>query len=238
MRLDKFLSNLKYGSRNDIKKLCKAGLIKVNDNPIKDSSMDIDPLTDRIFFMNEAVVYHEQLVLMMYKPKGYVSANKDALHKTVFDLLPDAYKRHDLSIAGRLDIDTEGLLILTNDGQLIHSIIHPKKDVYKTYYVETDAIITNIEDLLKPMSLLDGNQTPYDVHLPRILSVEGHKATIQIKEGKFHQVKNMFSHIGYEVTYLKRTAIHELVLDPNLEPGEVKVLNEVEIDKLHNVRYR
>ena len=232
MRLDKFLSQLKYGSRNEIKKACKEGVVKVNDAVIKDASHIIDPMKDVVYYNDQPVRYFKQLVLMLNKPKGVVSANHDPIHKTVIDLLPDDYQRYDLAIAGRLDIDTEGLLILTNDGSLVHNIIHPKKALYKTYLVQTDKQISNIDDLLKPMTLFDGNQKPYEVLKPKIVDVNNNQAIIQIQEGKFHQVKRMFKKIGYEVIYLKRIAIHNLELDESLALGEVKKLTEEDIYKL------
>jgi len=232
MRIDKLLSDLKYGTRKEIKAFIKQGLVLVNDTVINDASLHVDPNKDHIIFDQEHVVYKEQLVLMMHKPSGYLSANYDLHDQTVFDLLEASYKRYDLNIAGRLDKDAEGLLILTNDGSLIHQIIHPKKEIYKTYEVITKAPIDNIEDLLKPMTLLDGNNQPYRVSKPILINTNSNHAVIKISEGKFHQVKRMFNAIGHEVIKLKRLAINELELDETLEEGSVRELNQQEIELL------
>lgn len=221
MRIDKLLSNLKYGSRNDIKKEIKKGNVKINDVITKEAKFDVDPVNDIILYNGELVYYRKTITLMMNKPKGYVSANKDNLHKTVFELLDQPYNRYDLNIAGRLDIDTEGLLILTNDGEYLHNIISPRKNVFKKYYVEVDQAV-DFSKLCKPMTIKDGKGNDYTPLPPEVEQVNDKSLYLSIKEGKFHQVKRMCEQIGTNVVYLKRVSIGEIVLDKTLELGEYK----------------
>ncbi len=222
MRLDKLLSNLKYGSRNDIKKLCKKGLITVNDSVVKDSGINVLP-TDIIMIDGEEVFYKENITLMLNKPKGYICANKDGMHKTVLELIKEPYSRYDLNIAGRLDIDTEGLIILTTDGNLLHNIISPNKDVYKKYYVEYEGILE--EGILENgIEILDGNNNPYLTKEAKVEYLNAGRINLWIKEGKFHQVKRMLEYCGCKVTYLKRLEIGEYKLDEKLGLGEYKII--------------
>ncbi len=234
MRLDKLLSNYKYGTRTAVKKLIKSGKVTVNNAVVKDNAMHINPEIDCVTIAGEVLNYKKQIVFMMNKPKGVVSTRKDPYYKSVFDLLSQSDQRFDLSIAGRLDVDTEGLLLLTNDGALLHEIITPNKMVEKVYYVETKQVIDNIEALLKPMTLLDGNDTPYTPRKPKIITSDKNTAVIAICEGKYHQVKRMFAAINHEVVYLKRIAINKLTLDENLALGAYKILSEDEIQALIN----
>ncbi len=225
MRIDKLLSNLKYCSRKEAKKLAKDGFISLNGEMIKDVSMHINPHKDTLKIGYETITYYETLTLMMNKRKGVVSANKDDLHPTIFDDLPLDYQRYDLKVAGRLDKDTEGLMILSTDGKLIHDIISPSKEVYKTYEVFTSTIVHNIKDLENPMEIEDGKGQLYTPSKPIIVMQENQKSVIKIKEGKFHQVKRMFEFIGHDVIALKRLAIGDLLLDETLKPGMVTVLS-------------
>ncbi len=234
MRLDKFLSQMNYGSRRDIKRMIKEKAITLNDSFVTQANVHIDPAKDDITVSGERVIFYDGLTLMINKPKGYVCANHDALHPTVFDLLDDVYKRHDLKVAGRLDIDTEGLLILSTDGGLIHQIISPKQDVYKYYYLETKEPITNPEAILEPRELVDGKKETYTPKAPKLLFHKDNCLEIAISEGKFHQVKRMMEAIGHHVTTLKRIKIHRLPLDDSLAPGKVKRLHQDEIDLLKN----
>jgi len=232
MRLDKLLSELKYGTRKELKNIIKKGFVTVNGKTVYKSDVQVDPETDEIVFDGETVHYIEQLVLMIHKPVGYLSANHDLHDATVFDLIDDRFLRYDLNIAGRLDKDAEGLLILTNDGNLIHQIIHPNKAIDKTYRVWTEKNIDNIEDLLKPLTIMDGNDMPFTPKQPTIVSSNDNEAVIKISEGKFHQVKRMFEAIGHQVIRLKRIAINNLTLDETLAEGEVKVLTDQEVNQL------
>jgi 16S rRNA pseudouridine516 synthase len=223
MRIDKLLSNLKYGSRAEIKKYVRQKRIKVNGTVIKTSDFKVDPIHDVILFDKEIVFYKERIVLMMNKPQGYVSANKDGLHQTVFDLVKEPYHRFDLKVAGRLDIDTEGLLLLTNDGEFIHNIIQPNKDVYKKYYVEVNQPF-DVSRLLNPMEILDGVGNSYIPHTPIVEAISDTTFYLSIHEGKFHQVKRMCEFCGVSVVYLKRVSIGDIVLDEDLSLGEYKEL--------------
>lgn len=224
MRLDKFLSNLKYGSRNDIRKAAKNGHVIVNGVVIKDSSKSIDEKIDKVTFMGEEVYYKDPVILLLNKPKGYVSANRDKLHKTVMDLIEEPYTRFDLKIAGRLDIDTEGLVLLTNSGTFVHNTISPNKDVYKKYYVEVNAGLDS-SLLIDKMTILDGKDNEYIPKKPKVEQITDTSFYLWIKEGKFHQVKRMVKHLDREVTYLKRVAIGEIYLPEDLEPGKYIELN-------------
>lgn len=228
MRIDKLLSNLKYGSRKDVERIIKQKRVLVNGILCTSGKEKVDPKVDEIMLDGEVVFYEESILLMMNKPSGYVSANHDDLHPTVFEFVKEPYNRFDLNIAGRLDIDTEGLLLLTNDGQLLHEIIHPKKNVYKEYFVEV-AKTFDLSCLLKPMEILDGNGAPFRPMKPMIKKIDDVHFYLKIKEGKFHQVKRMVEHCGSEVVYLKRTKVGHLVLDDALEPGEIV---EVDIDQI------
>ncbi len=232
MRIDKLLSNLKYCTRKEARKLAREGLIKLNGEPIKDVSKHIDPDKDSLDIGHEKVVYHETLTLMMNKRKGVVSARVDDLHPTVIEDLEVTYQRFDLHIAGRLDKDTEGMLILTTDGKLLHDIISPQKDVYKTYEVFTRDTVEDIGAIERPMEILDGKNEPYVPQKPLVVNQDNQKIIMKIKEGKFHQVKRMFEHIGHDVIALKRIAIGNLSLDETLAPGEARPLTPEEIELL------
>ncbi|AIO19667.1 Ribosomal small subunit pseudouridine synthase A [Candidatus Izimaplasma bacterium HR1] len=220
MRLDKLLVNMKYGSRKEMKAVCKNKQVTVNDEVIKDSSINIDPVNDKITIFGEEVIYKENILLMLHKPQGYVSANKDGLHETVFDLLEEPYTRLKLNIAGRLDIDTEGLLLLTDNGDLLHDLISPNKNIYKTYLVRTDQKF-NPDSLLKEFEILDGKNNPYTPSKPFIEKINDFEFYISIKEGKYHQVKRMVEHFRREVIYLKRVAYGDISLG-DLEIGKYR----------------
>lgn len=224
MRLDKYISNLKYGTRKEVTKYIKDGLVKVNDNIIKNPSFQLKEQTDKVFLEDELLYYSDAILLMVHKPKGYVSANRDNLHQTVMDLLEEPYTRFDLNIAGRLDIDTEGLILLTNNGKILHNIISPKKDIYKKYYVEVDKPF-NLSKFEKPFTILDGKENPYTPAIPSYEQLTETTFYLSIKEGKFHQVKRMCRHFGSEVIYLKRVSIGDIELN-DLEIGTYKEVED------------
>lgn len=221
MRIDKLLSNLKYGTRNEIKKAMKNDFVTVNGEIIRNPKVNINPVVDKVTFDGEEVYYIDPVFLMLNKPAGYVSANKDGLHKTVFELIEEPYSRFDLKIAGRLDLDTEGLLLLTNSGDIIHSIINPNKDVYKKYFVRVNEGF-DCTVLLDDMEILDGRDLPFKPMKPIVEQITDTEFYLSIKEGKFHQVKRMCEHHNRTVTYLKRVAIGDIELDPNLQLGSYK----------------
>lgn len=218
MRIDKFLSNLKYGTRKEIKSLLKTHEVFINQNRVIDSSISIDPLTDIVYIDGVQVYYKEHIHLMVYKPIGYLSANHDTMHSVVTSLVKSPFDRFDFSIAGRLDLDAEGLLILTTDGSFAHQIMHPKKHIEKTYEVMLDKPFFHQNTLLKGIIVKDAYN---DEYFAKALDIKKNKeyVTIIIDEGKFHQVKRMFQAVGYEVLRLKRTRIGNLELK-DLKPGE------------------
>ena len=220
MRLDKFLVNLKYGSRNDIKKFCKNSLIKVNGKVIKDSDLNINPNVDEIIIDDEVVFYKENITLIMNKPAGYICSTVDEKYPSLLRLLDEKYSRFDFNFAGRLDWDTEGLVIMSTDGALIHKITSPKKDMYKTYYVKTDKKIVNENILETPITLLDGKDNEYITKGAKINKISDYELLLSITEGKFHQVKRMLEYIDNKVIYLKRIQIGNLSLPDDLELGK------------------
>jgi len=161
MRIDKLLTNLKYGSRKEIQQAIKQKEVYVNNELVKKKDLKVNPEQDIIMFYGEEVYYKESVLLMLNKPKGYVCANHDNLHDTVFKLIGEPYTRFDLNIAGRLDIDTEGLVLLTNDGTKLHNIITPKKDVFKKYYVEVEKPFKKPEKLATIYQIKDAKDNLY-----------------------------------------------------------------------------
>ena len=230
IRLDKFISNYNLASRSEVKKLCKQQLIKVNNIVVKNSDTKINE-GDIITFIDNDIVYKQYHYIMMNKPQGYISATYDKSERTIFELIDNPIK--DLNIVGRLDKDTTGLLLLTNDGELNHNLLSPKKHVYKTYYALIAGKVTN--DDIKAFN--DGiNINNEYITLPAILEIiESNnisKVKVTIKEGKYHQIKRMFIALNKEVLELKRLSIKNLVLDNSLELGQYRYLTEEEIDDL------
>ncbi|MDX9692327.1 MAG: pseudouridine synthase [Acholeplasmataceae bacterium] len=217
MRIDKLLSQLKYGSRSDIKKMISRGLILVNEKAITDSSFQVDPTVEKIVVNQEVLFYKDSIHLAIYKPSGYLSAHHDAMHPCVIDLIKEPYNRFDYAMAGRLDIDTEGLMILTTDGQFAHQLMHPKYHLTKTYEATLDKSFTHDQELLAGVTILDGKNEPFTARALTLIFNKNH-VTLEIDEGKFHQVKRMFKAVGYEVVHLKRTKIGILALH-DFEPG-------------------
>lgn len=231
MRLDKFLSNSGLGSRKEIKALIKSGAVSVNGNPPKDSSVQLDELNDIITVNGEKIEYREFIYLMLNKPAGYVSAVFDKKLPVVTELVPEKYSHFEVFPVGRLDIDTEGLLILTNDGALTHRLLSPKKHVDKTYYVisEKQPNEKTIE-LFKEGVVLDDGYKTMSAHLEILPS--GRQSLLTIQEGKFHQVKRMFEAADNKVEYLKRVKMGSLCLDENLKKGEIRELTSEEVKLL------
>lgn len=229
-RLDKILSNMGYGSRKDIKKIIKEGRVQVNDKIVKNNSMKIDPYKDKVTLDGIKVDYRKYIYLMLNKPKDVVSSTDDPINRTVLDLIDEEYLIFNPFPAGRLDKDTEGLLLLTNDGKLAHELLSPKKGVDKTYYVEVDGFVEeDHKDQFKDGILLDDGYKTLPAKLEILESNVFSKVKLTIKEGKFHQVKRMFQAIDMEVIYLKRISMGNLKLDENLNPGEYRELTDEEI---------
>lgn len=229
-RIDKILSNLGYGSRSELKKLCKSGLVKVNGKVINNPGVQVDVENDEILFDGEKVVYKEFIYLMLNKPDGYISATFDKRDPIVLDLIDKEDLIFEPFPVGRLDKDTEGLLVLTNDGQLAHRVLSPKKHVPKTYYAKVEGVITeeDVNAFAEGVTLDDGYET-MPAELEILKSDEISEIELTIHEGKFHQVKRMFESVGKKVVYLKRLSMGKLKLDEGLALGEYRELTEEEV---------
>lgn len=232
-RLDKVLSNFGFGSRNDVKKLVRAGLVVIDGTTASDASMHVDPENSVITVNGQRLNYRKNIYVMMNKPAGIISATYDARLKTVIDILPEEFACFDLFPAGRLDIDTEGMLLLTNDGQLAHDILSPKKHVEKRYYALINGQVTeeDVRKFTEGVVIDDGYKTmPAELYIIR----SGLRSEIELvlHEGKFHQVKRMFEAVGKRVVYLKRIQMGGLKLDESLEPGECRELTADEVQRL------
>ena len=222
-----------YGSRKEIKIIVKSKAVEVNGKVAKDVSMHVDSEKDDILISGEKVIYTEFIYLMMNKPPGVISATEDKKDQTVIDLLEPIDQHFQPFPVGRLDKDTEGLLLITNDGHLTHQLLSPKKHVPKLYFAEIDGMVTE-EDILRfkeGVILEDGYLTkPGDLTILR--SGETSEIELVITEGKFHQVKRMFEAVGKRVTYLKRLKMGSLELDSSLELGQYRPLTEKELEEL------
>ncbi len=233
MRIDKLLANMGYGSRKDVKKLLKSGGVKVDGTIVKDGKCQIDTLKQEVTVHGEIVEYREFIYLMMNKPQGVISATEDNMHQTVIDLLAKEDANFEPFPVGRLDKDTEGLLLLTNDGQLAHQLLSPKKHVPKKYYAKIQGVVTEADVIAfqNGVILEDGYETKPG-ELTILKSDAQSEIELIITEGKFHQVKRMFEAVNKKVTYLKRLEMGKLKLDKDLELGEYRELTEEELTLL------
>ncbi|WP_101844792.1 pseudouridine synthase [Halobacillus sp. Marseille-P3879] len=233
MRIDKLLANMGYGTRKEVKQLLKSGHVRVNNQVEKSPKTHVNPNEEEVSVNGEVVEYKEFIYLMLHKPDDVVSATEDSNDLTVIDILQPEDALFDPFPVGRLDKDTEGLLLITNDGQLSHRLTTPKKDIGKTYFAHIEGEVTerDVEVFQAGVCLDDGYVTK-----PSFLEIEktGPQSEIKltITEGKYHQVKRMFEAVGKRVTYLKRLSIGDLHLDPDLELGEYRELSEAEISYL------
>jgi 16S rRNA pseudouridine516 synthase len=233
LRLDRYLANMGCGSRSEVKLLIKNGKATINAVMIKDPAFQVSPDHDQVCLNGQPIVFQRFFYLMMNKPAGVITATEDLKATTVLDLIETRYHNKDIVPVGRLDKDTEGLLLLTNDGELNHNLLSPKKHVDKCYFAKIDGWVTSgdQEAFAKGIVLDDGYCT-----LPGKLEVtfEGpiSEVMITIREGKFHQIKRMFQALGKKVLYLKRISMGSLVLDPDLAPGEYRELTKDEIEAL------
>ena len=236
MRIDKFLCDCGIGTRKEVKLLLKGGSVSVNGKCVKDASVHIDEQSDTVSVSGKVLNYQKFIYLMLNKPAGVVSATFDKHLPTVIDLVDDAYKHYDVFPVGRLDIDTTGLLILTNDGQLAHRMISPKHHVPKTYAAHIDGMVTQ-EDILafkNGITLDDGYVCmPGELHI--INSDKESDIELTIYEGKFHQVKRMFEAVGKKVMTLKRLSMGQITLDADLPEGKMRPLDEKEIQLLQEI---
>ena len=230
MRVDKLLSNVGVASRAELKKYCKQGLIAVNGKVINNPGVQVDSEKDEVTFNGERILYREFVYIMLNKPDGYISATFDKHDPIVLDLIDSSYLVFEPFPVGRLDKDTEGLLVLTNDGQLAHRVLSPKKHVPKTYYAKIQGKVTE-DDIFafeKGVVLDDGYET-MPSQLKILKSDEMSEIELTIHEGKFHQVKRMFESVGKKVVYLKRLSMGKLTLDESLELGAYRELTEEEV---------
>ena len=222
-RLDKVVVSHGKHTRSQVKALCRAGQVLVNGETVKDSSVKVDPDNDQICVAGQALAQSSYIYLMMNKPAGIVSASRDPKEKTVIDLVPASLYRRGLFPAGRLDKDTVGFVLITNDGQFAHRMLSPRHHVPKTY----EALVTGhpdektIEAFEKGMDLGQG-----EVCMPAQLRIlepgDPAKVEVVLREGMYHQIKRMFQRCGCQVVFLKRTKIGELPLDPELKPGDCR----------------
>ena len=235
MRLDKFLVACAVGSRTEVKNFLKTGRVMVNGKKEKSAKLQINEETDEICFDGQKLDYEEFVYYMMNKPQGVISATEDPKHKTVLDLLDDLARSKEVFPVGRLDIDTHGLLLLTNDGQLAHALLSPKRHVDKTYLAQVKGIMTqeDVEKFAQGIPLKDFTCQPARLELVTI-DTEKNQSQIRviIAEGKFHQVKRMVAYCGKEVVDLQRLTMGTLTLDENLKRGEWRRLTKEELEGL------
>ncbi len=228
-RLDKFLCDCGVGTRSQVKVILKAGRVTVDGKAERDNGRKIDPKTQRVCLDGEALQLVGRVVIMLNKPAGYVTATEDAKEKTVMELLPEQYRHLDLKPVGRLDKQTEGLLLFTNDGDLLHRLISPKKEVPKVYFARHEGAATeaDVQAFSEGLTLGDGT-----VCLPAVLQPIGPgESMVTVCEGKYHQVRRMLASRGLPVTYLERCREGDLVLG-DLSRGQVRSLTDTEIEAL------
>ena len=237
MRLDKYLCETGFGTRSQVKDLLKKGQVMVNGEVVKKPELKINETTDQILCQGKKASYQKNIYLMLHKPAGVVSATEDNREKTVLDLVRPEDRKNGLFPVGRLDKDTEGLLLLTDDGELAHRLLSPKKHVDKTYYAKIDGQVTeeHVKHFREGLDIGDEKKT-----LPAVLTIllSGPVSEIEvtIHEGRFHQIKRMFEAVGCKVTYLKRLSMGSLVLDETLPPEEYRPLTEAELEGLTKQR--
>lgn len=235
IRLDKYLSDMGVCTRSEARDQIKKGYATINGEKIRKADVKINPDVDEVSYRGRILAYQEFVYYMLHKPAGVVSATEDKKDKTVLDLLPKPFPR-DVFPVGRLDKDTEGLLLITNDGDLAHNLLSPKKHVDKTYYARVDGILTE-EDVVSFKEGLDiGEKSltlPADLEILSVNKTEEQSACfITIREGKFHQIKRMCHAVGKEVIYLKRFTMGSLQLGEDLQLGESRPLRPEEIASL------
>lgn len=237
LRLDKLLAHSGYGSRKDVKQLLKSARVVVNDKKVTSGKIHVNPEQDQIYVNDERVTYEEFVYYLLHKPAGVISATEDVRDKTVLDLLAAEDQLKSPFPVGRLDKDTEGLLLLTNDGKLAHQLLTPKNDIGKTYYAKINQPVTEADQIAfkNGVTLDDGYQTK-SAELTILQSDTMSEIELTITEGKFHQVKRMFEAVGKRVIYLKRVAMEEWKLDPTLAKGKYRRLTEEELAYLQQLK--
>ena len=231
-RIDKIIASQGNYSRSDVKELIAKRRVMVDGAVIKSSSVKVDPEKSKIVIDGVHISVKKHVYLMLHKPKGYVSATEDREHQTVLELVPDEYQGRGLFPAGRLDRDTTGLMILTDDGMMAHNILAPKKHVQKVYHVELDIPVTAemAVGFKNGVALNDG------VCKEAALEITGEKtATVTLKEGRYHQIKRMFGCYGAKVVELHRLAMGNLYLPEDLPEGQCRELTEEELKHLQQM---
>ncbi|HKM20489.1 MAG TPA: pseudouridine synthase [Lachnospiraceae bacterium] len=255
IRLDKYLADMNIGTRSEVKNAVRKGLVTVNGEVVRDSSIKVDVEQDMIHYAHQQINYVTHEYFMLNKPAGVLSATRDRKQETVLDLITDSCVRN-LFPVGRLDKDTEGLLLITNDGMLAHRLLSPSKHVGKTYYAKIDGLVTNediekfrtgillhkeispellrLSELSESSELLEPEEdfTTLPAELTILTAGSISEIEVTIYEGKFHQVKRMFEAVGKHVLYLKRLSMGSLTLDAALKPGEYRALTDDEISSL------
>ena len=228
-RLDKLISSQSMMTRSEASKLIRSGVVSVNGSIIKNTSAKVDPDIDTIMVNNQKFVYKKHIYIMMNKPDGIVSASKDPKEKTVVDIVPEDMKRPNLFPAGRLDKDTTGFVLITDDGEFAHNILSPRHHIDKTYLAETDCIID--ESFLENMrnGMLLGDEQLLEAEIDLIQNNENPVYRIVLREGKYHQIKRMIGSTNAVLISLKRIKMGNLDLDNSLAPGECREISEEEI---------
>jgi len=237
IRLDKMLKDMQIGTRSEVKKYIRAGRVRVNQIIEKNADIKIDVVCDKVYFDDKCVNYQKYEYIMLNKPKGVITATKDNNQKTVIDLIDS--KRTDLFPVGRLDKDTEGLIIITNDGELAHAMLSPKKHVDKQYYAKINGIVTqkDVIDFKNGLDIKEKNLT-LSSKLQILKSSDISEVLITIREGKYHQIKRMFRAVDKKVIYLKRLSMGDIVLDDKLGLGEFRRFSEKEIVLLQQYKIK
>ena len=232
IRLDKYLADMGVGTRAEVKKYVRQGNVKIDGRVVKSPEEKVDVEIQTVSYLDQKVTYETFEYYMLNKPAGVISATRDTKDKTVVDLIGEK-KRKDLFPVGRLDKDTEGLLLITNDGELAHRLLAPKRHVDKVYYAKVKGVVTekDVKTFSEGVSLGQGEMAK-PAALEILTSDEISEIRLTIQEGKFHQVKRMFQSVGKEVLYLKRLAMGTLVLDESLPPGAYRALTREEIEQL------
>ena len=240
LRIDKYLADCGIGTRSEVKKYIKAKQITVNGEVVVKPEQKIDENADVICFKGQPITYEKYVYYLLHKPAGCVTAKQDNVHKTVMEYFPDEIRTKDIAPVGRLDLDTEGLLLFTNDGPLTHHLLSPTHHIPKTYYAVLNKEVPEmaVELFKNGVDIGDDKPTlPAELTILPVSTYENgedvYSAELTISEGRFHQVKRMFEAVGCTVIYLKRLSMGSLTLG-NLEKGEYKKLTEEEIIELQN----
>jgi len=232
LRLDKYLADMGLGTRSEVKQAVRKGRVQVNGQTVREPEYKTETESDQVWFNGQPAAYREYEYYMLNKPAGVISASEDPRERCVVDLI-ESRKRKDLFPVGRLDKDTEGLLLITNDGGLAHRLLSPKKHVDKVYYARVQGRVTQEDaELFRRGVDIGEKKQPLPAELRILNAGEISEIELTIREGKFHQVKRMFHAAGKEVLYLKRLQMGPLRLDESLKPGEYRTLNTQELDIL------